>query len=65
MHRSAAPDKTQRKATARREGAVVSHQEQDETSRHAERQGSGHDERGDYGSAAQSGSPAPVKPKRA
>ena len=65
MHRSAAPDKTQRKATARREGAAVSHQEQDETSRHAERQGAGHDERGNYGSAAQSGSPDQVKPKRA
>ena len=65
MHRSAAPDKTQRKATARREGAAVSHQEQDETSRHGEHQGAGNDERGRYGSADQSGTSDQVKPKQA
>ena len=57
MHRSAAPDKSKRQATARRDGANVTHQEQDATSRDPERQGAGHDERGDYGSAAQPNSP--------
>lgn len=65
MHRSAAPDKTQRRAAARRDGAAVSHQEQDETSRHTERQGEGHDERGHYGSAAPDSPSDHVKPKRA
>ncbi len=64
MHRSAAPDKTKRQAIARREGAAVSHQEQDATSHRAERQGSGHDERGHYGSAAPSSSTDQIKPKR-
>ena len=64
MHRSAAPDKTKRQATARRDGAAVSHQEQDATSRHAERQGKGHDERGHYGSAAPDSPSDHVKPKR-
>ena len=63
MHRSAAPDKSQRKATADREGISVSHQEQDATSRHPEKQGTGHDERGHYGSAATSQTPDQVKPK--
>ena len=56
MHRSAAPDKHQRLKTAQKDGAQVTHQEQDATSRHAE-QGKGHDERGDYGSAANRASP--------
>lgn len=67
MHRSATPDKAQRQATARRDGANVTHQEQDATSRHPERQGTGHDERGHYGSAANPDTPDHVKsqsPKR-
>ena len=64
MHRSAAPDKAKRQATARRDGANVSHQEQDETSRHPEHQGTGHDERGRYGSADQPNTPDQVKPGR-
>ena len=64
MHRSAAPDKTQRKATADREGATVTHQERDATSRHAEKQGTGHDERGRYGSASHPDTPDGAKPKR-
>ncbi len=63
MHRSATPDKDKRLATAHRDGVNVSHQEQDETSRHPERQGIGHDERGDYGSAGGSGRPDQVKSK--
>jgi len=64
MHRSATPDKSKRLDTARRDGAAVSHQEQDETSRHPEHQGTGHDERGRYGSASNSQHPDQVKPKR-
>lgn len=64
MHRSAAPDKDQRRATARRNGANVSHQAQDETSNHPERQGIGHDERGHYGSADHPNMPDQIKPKR-
>ncbi len=60
MHRSAAPDKTKRQATAHREGVAVSHQEQDKPSR----SGDGHDERGHYGSAAPDSPSEHVKPKR-
>lgn len=63
MHRSAAPDKHQRLNTARKDGAKVTHQEQDATSRHPEHQGTGHDERGEYGSAANSSSPDRVPSK--
>ena len=63
MHRSAAPDKTRRQDTARREGVAVSHQEQDKGSHRADSQGKGHDERGHYGSAAPD-SADQVKPKR-
>jgi hypothetical protein len=65
MHRSAAPDKIQRRAAARRDGAAVSHQEQGAASRQAEQQGEGHDERGHYGSAAPDSPSDHVKPKRA
>ncbi len=64
MHRSAAPDKHQRRHTAHRDGANVTHEEQDETSRHPEKQGTGHDERGHYGSAANSHTPDHIRPKR-
>jgi hypothetical protein len=64
MHRSATPDKAQRLKTAHRERAAVSHEEQDETSRHPEHQGMGHDERGRYGSASNAHRPDQIKPKR-
>jgi len=64
MHRSAAPDKAQKQRTARREGAAVSNEAQDAASRHPEHQGTGHDERGHYGSAANSHTPDRVKPTR-
>jgi hypothetical protein len=63
MHRSAAPDKHQKQRIAEREGAAVSNEAQDETSRRPERQGTGHDERGRYGSAAHPHSPDRVKPE--
>ncbi len=64
MHRSAAPDKDTRQTRAKRDGATVTHQEQDPASRRADHQGAGHDERGDYGSAGGSHSPDQVKSKR-
>ncbi len=64
MHRSAAPDKDQRRETARRDGANVTHQTQNATSRHPEAQGTGHDERGRYGSAAQPDTPDKIASKR-
>ncbi len=64
MHRSAAPDKTKHLSNARRDGANVTRQDQDDNARHPERQGQGNDERGNYGSAAQSSTSAAVKPGR-
>jgi len=64
MHRSAAPTQPQRQHKARRDGVQVTHEEQDATSRHPEKQGAGHDERGRYGSAANAGTPDQVKPRR-
>jgi len=64
MHRSATPDKHQRLKTANRDGAQVTHEEHNAVSRQPEKQGAGHDERGHYGSAANSHSPDQVKPTR-
>ena len=63
MHRSAAPDKRQRRATAIKDGANIVHDEQSPASHKTETQGKGHDERGHYGSAAVSSTPDPVKPR--
>ncbi len=61
MHRSAAPDKQQRRATAIKEGANVVHQEQDTRTQRPDGEGEGHDERGHYGAAPVSGSLDQVK----
>ena len=64
MHRFAAPDKRQRRATAIKDGANVVHPEQDARAQRPVDEGRGHDERGHYGSAAVSGSPDAVKPRQ-